>query len=77
MFAYNLHLGRSRDRLEGITTKKIEKGSYILLSAMVCVKKLCEPYSCKLICKLPKGVTFAYDLFLGCSRDNLKGISER
>ena len=34
------------------------------------------PQGGKLVHQLLEGVTFAYDLYLGCSRDHWKGISK-
>ena len=42
---------------------------------MTC-KQFCEPKSGKLVCKLPGGGTFAYDLFLGQSKDCWEGLVE-
>ena len=39
-------------------------------------QQFCQPRSGKLVCELPVGVTFAYDLHLGLSRDYWKGLVE-
>ena len=39
-------------------------------------QRFCGPRSGKLVCQLPGGVTFAYDLCLGRSRDRQKGLVE-
>ena len=37
---------------------------------------LCDPQSGKLVHQFPRGITFAYDLYLGHSRDRWKYIVE-
>ena len=37
---------------------------------------ICEPWSGKLVCQIPKGVTFLDNLNLGHLRDCWKGITE-
>ena len=35
-----------------------------------------RPQSGKLVCQLPRGINFAYDLHLNFSRDHWKGITK-
>ena len=39
-------------------------------------QQFCRPRSGKLVFQLPGGVTFAYDLHLGRSRDRWKGLAQ-
>ena len=39
-------------------------------------EQFCEPLNGKMVRQYPKGIDFAYDLYLGHSRDNWKGLNK-
>ena len=39
-------------------------------------EQFCGLQSGKLVCQIPRGVTFSYDLWLGWLRDHWKGLTE-